>query len=270
MFGSTDVCLCHMPHSLASLHAIYPDGCFDDYDALFAAGPHHAEEFSAIRKQKALPSAKVFSVGYGKFDLLPKPIPQRGPADLPTVLLAPSWGENNLLNTIGPAVIRELVAMGLKVVLRPHPAFLVNGEPALAAVLAEFGGHSSFALESSGDVGQAFFSADVMVSDYSGIALEFAAIRHRPVIFVDLPRKVLNPNWADLGLEPVEVSLRQRLGCVVVPDPDAVRAAVEKQLKNAASLVASLPAVVNQFAYQRESVAAEAELAVRTLWEESR
>ena len=57
-----------------------------------------------------------------------------------------------------------------------------------------------------------------MISDWSGISLEYAFIFERPVIFIDVPKKVLNPNSSDISLEPIEISIRKKIGHVVLPD----------------------------------------------------
>lgn len=268
MFGPSLQHLVHMPHSLASLHAIYPDGCFDGYDTLFAAGPHHAAEFQAIRTSKGALPGRVFKVGYGKLDLLPATTQATDGQGGKTVLLAPSWGEHNILNSVGVSAIHELLAKGLRVVLRPHPSFLVNAEPALSEILARFSGHPRFSLESSADVGRAFFEADVMISDYSGIALEYAAVRRRPVVFVELPPKVLNPRWAELGLPAVEVSLRQQLGKVVPAEAAQIASAADALCRGDVRNDRLIGAVVDEYLYRVDSVAAEAVKAVQTLLEE--
>lgn len=56
-----------------------------------------------------------------------------------------------------------------------------------------------------------------MISDWSGVALEYAFGLQKPVIFIDLPRKVNNPDYQRLGLEPLEVSIRESIGEVISP-----------------------------------------------------
>ena len=56
-----------------------------------------------------------------------------------------------------------------------------------------------------------------MISDWSGAALEFAFACERPVLFVDVPRKVNNDQYAVLDIEPIEVSLRQQVGEIFRP-----------------------------------------------------
>ena len=57
-----------------------------------------------------------------------------------------------------------------------------------------------------------------MISDWSGISLEYAFTFERPVIFIDVPKKILNPNWKDITLEPIETSIRDQIGHVVSPN----------------------------------------------------
>jgi YidC/Oxa1 family membrane protein insertase len=60
--------------------------------------------------------------------------------------------------------------------------------------------------------------SDVMVSDWSGAALEFAFGLERPVLFIDVPRKVLNPDYVKYVTQPIEVALRSELGVVLSLD----------------------------------------------------
>ena len=56
-----------------------------------------------------------------------------------------------------------------------------------------------------------------MVSDWSGAALEYAFGLERPVVFIDVARKVNNADYASLGIEPFEASVREQIGVVVDP-----------------------------------------------------
>ena len=53
-----------------------------------------------------------------------------------------------------------------------------------------------------------------MISDWSGVALEYAFVFYKPVVFCDIPKKINNPNYMDLKLEPIEVSLRHKIGVI--------------------------------------------------------
>ena len=225
--------LVHMPHSLASLHMIYPAGAFDGYDVLLAAGSHHETEFKALAAERGLQGRQVFAAGYGKLDVMAREYRERrcGANARPRVLVAPSWGPDNLLDRCGVDLAGAMAAQGMDVVVRPHPLFFLDRAPVLDAIRALAERQPLVRLESPFDGDGAIFEADVLVGDYSGIGFEFAALRRRPVVSVDVGLKVANANWRSLGIEPVEVALRPELGPVVPPEPAAIMAAVRSVLE---------------------------------------
>ncbi len=254
-FGSPLKRLIHMPHSLVSLHMIYPAGAFDGYDTLFAAGPQHVTEWEQMRALAGLPKGRVLPVGYGKMDLLREALAATPPAVQDrSVLIAPSWGETNLLRLMGPDLIRRLLGYGLTLVLRPHPSFFLKDEPELADTVAAAAGDHRFRLETSTHItGTAMLTAQVMVTDYSGAAFEFSALHSRPTVFVDLPKKVLNPNWEQIPAAPVEVALRRPLGALATPDVESVVGAILGALDDPPA-PEHIGAVAPQFLYSRPSV----------------
>jgi len=51
------------------------------------------------------------------------------------------------------------------------------------------------------------------------------------VLFVDVPRRIRNPNWRELGIEPIESAIRDQVGEIVSPDALAeAPAAIERLL----------------------------------------
>ncbi len=214
----------HMPHSLASLHMIYPADAFDGYDLLFSAGPHHTAEYAAITSSRGLKDRRSEAVGYGKLDVLGRQLAARAPrsAEAPLALLAPSWGSDNLLDRCGVALVDALAASGFDVAVRPHPLFFLDESPVLAEIRALQNRNPKVWLESPFAGDGAIFDADVLIGDYSGIGFEFAALRRRPVVSVDVGLKVVNPAWQLLELQPVEISCRSQLGPTVRPDVDAI------------------------------------------------
>jgi len=88
----------------------------------------------------------------------------------------------------------------------------------VAAIEREFEGESRLQIEARITGCGSLETADVMISDFSGAALEFAFGFERPVLFVDVPRKVNNPEYRRIGLAPLEVSAREKIGGIVSPD----------------------------------------------------
>ena len=214
----------YVPHSLVSLHMAYRPGAFDYYDTIFCAGPHHVREVRAMEAVNGTAAKTIVDYGYSRLDMLLADSRGRSQACRPNdsdpvrVLVAPSWGPHSIIETVGDRLVDQLLRAGYHVTLRPHPQTLRLSKPCVDAIVAKHAGNPLFAAE--GNVGgrDALHNSDLMISDWSGAAIEYAFSRRRPVIYVDLPKKVNNPCYERLGLEPVEVTLRDVTGAVVHPD----------------------------------------------------
>ena len=211
-------------HSLLSTHMIYRRGAFDYYDTIFCAGPHHLEEVRRTEEVSGLKPKCLLEVGYYRVekifadhqDYLRESASEANPRKC--VLIAPSWQTSGILETCGNELIAALLDAGYDVVFRPHPMTIAKKPDQLLALEQEFGAHENFRLDTKTVSEKFIHEADVLVCDWSGVALEYAFGTERPVLFIDLPRKVRNPEYEKLGIEPVEVLLRDQIGKVISVD----------------------------------------------------
>jgi len=233
-FPTTAKYLIHMPHSIVSLHAVYPANAFDDYDIIFAASPHHIIEWNWICESRGLGERKVVPVGYGKMDVLKDMAQSREivKKTKPNILIAPSWGADNVLENLGFELCVELISRGYNVIVRPHPLFLIEGSKALDKITNLSENLEFLEVESPFETDNAIFDSDVLISDYSGIGFEFFILTGRPVISVDVGIKQANTDWKNCGEIPIEISARNNLGLVVKPDIASILNAINKCLQN--------------------------------------
>ncbi len=210
-------------HSIVSTHMIYRPGAFDHYDTIFAVGPHHLAEIRATEEAHGFESKQLVRHGYGRLDSILEsragrpPAVAAGPEAPVRVLIAPSWGPDGLLETRGEELIRHLLAAGCHVTLRPHPETSKRW-PRVLRGLDRFAGDQRFVLETDIASRDSLLASHVMISDWSGAALEYAFGLERPVLFIDVPRKVNNPEYEKIGHEPIEASIRGEIGEVLAPD----------------------------------------------------
>ncbi len=61
------------------------------------------------------------------------------------------------------------------------------------------------------------FRSDILICDWSAMAIEYALGLEKPVLFIDLPRRVRNPDWRALDIEPLEAAFRKLAGDIVSP-----------------------------------------------------
>jgi YidC/Oxa1 family membrane protein insertase len=227
----------YLHHSMVSTHMIYRRGAFDHFDSILCVGPHHVAETREWEKLQGLAPKQLFEHGYGPLDQL---LGERstlasfpGGSSPPRVLVAPSWGPGGLLETAGRPLVTALLGSGCQVTLRPHPRTERLAGAAMDELRTTFSDHPRLRWDREPGSKASFLDADLMVSDWSGAALEFAFGLERPVLFVDVERKVNNPDYERLEAVPLEVSVRETIGTVLSPDRlQDVPAAVEGLLRN--------------------------------------
>ncbi len=216
-----DVHYIYVQHSLVSLHMVYADGAFNHYDSICCAGPHHVREMRAIEKMHQLPAKNLIELGYSRLDDLIKTADEKKQMDgnskktasQKCVLIAPSWGRQGVIESgLGDRLVSELLQLGHQVILRPHPQTAKFAKQQLDKIIKQHRGNPAFIFEQNIAGQDSLHRCDMMVSDWSGAALEYAFALKKPVIFCDVPRKVNNPHYQDIDLIPLEVSIRDKIG----------------------------------------------------------
>jgi len=214
----------YVQHSLVSLQMVYRPGAFDHYNTIFCAGPHHLKEMRAIEACYDLPEKNLFEHGYARLDAIQAKACGREvvtkPADAPVhYLLAPSWGKTGTIETgVGAKIVDALIGKGAKVTLRPHPQTIKFFGADVDAIVNKHKAHPNFNYENNVQGQDSLHASDVMICDWSGAALDYAFGLNKPVIFVDVERKVNNPKYTDIPIKPFEVTIRDTIGTIIPPD----------------------------------------------------
>jgi len=206
-------------HNMVSSHMTFTETAFDNFDTIFCVGPHHVTEIREAEVRRNLPQKELFEHGYGQLDKIltgTRSIPDSNRQ--PKILIAPSWGEHGILETIGAELIDTLLAENLDVSVRPHPLTRQKTAHVLDEITDLFAGQHNFTMHESIASLDELLEADILISDWSGVAMEFAFGVEKPVIFIDVPRKVLNPNYENLKAVPLEVQFRNEVGTIVSPN----------------------------------------------------
>ena len=231
-------------HSMGSTHMVDHANSYDHYDSLFCVGPHHVAEISRREQLHGLPPKHLFAHGYPRLERLVEVAAAdvRHRSGPPTVLLAPTWGEQSILHVCGEALIAALLDAGFRVILRPHYQTARLAPRLIDGLVARFGPDPRFRHVDRMAESDSLLESDVLVCDWSAMAIEYALGLGKPVLFVDVPPRVRNPNYTELGLEPMEMRIRRELGAVLPLDrvgeaPDHVAellgGAAERRARNA-------------------------------------
>lgn len=207
----------YIHHSIVSTHMAYRKAAFDHFDTVFCVGPHHVAETRATEKIFGLRPKILVEHGYGRLDAILRDSSAIKGANraIPHILLAPSWGDHAILESVGEQVVNALLEFGYRVTVRPHPRTRQRNPKLLDDLARRFCGNDNFTLDENIASRRSLLSADLLISDWSGAALEYAFGLERPVLFINVPRKVNNSEYVNLPMEPLEVSVREKLGAIV-------------------------------------------------------
>jgi hypothetical protein len=223
-------------HSLVSTHMADRADSFDHYDTILCAGPHQMREIRRREELHHLAPKHLIPHGYARLEELMAA--RRAPAIAADagihVLVAPSWGAHTILPTCGPELTGILLDAGFRVTLRPHFQTRWATPEAIDRVADRYRGHPRFALVEEMGERDSLFDAHVMVTDWSGAGLDFGLGLEKPVLFIDVPPKARNDTWEELGIEPFEWSVRDKIGATLPPNllaeaPDLIQRLVRDQ-----------------------------------------
>ncbi len=207
-------------HSMFSVHSYLKKGAIDNYDTIFCVGQHHVNEIREIEKVCGLKPKILINYGFGRLDtLLQKKENFKKKSSLKDlILITPTYGDDNLLEKCGIELIDILLKSNFKVMLRPHMRTLRDSTKLINSIKENFGKNPDFILEKEVIPYDLFHNSRCLISDWSGISLEYAFTYERPVLFIDVPEKILNVLSKDISLEPIEIAIRNKIGHVISPN----------------------------------------------------
>ena len=160
-------------HSLVSPNEMYTKGSFDGFDILLSPSELISEQLKPLISK----NAQVYTTGYLLFDKIHKF--EYKDKFVNDVLIAPTWGSkglNEIIQNIDK--IKNFVnRLDLKAIFRPHPMTSLDELKKIP-----------FDIDTDKDLNN-LHSYEYLITDYSGIALEFFYLTGRPIIFFRCSKK---------------------------------------------------------------------------------
>nr|AIF00980.1 CDP-glycerol:poly(glycerophosphate) glycerophosphotransferase (yidC, spoIIIJ, OXA1) [uncultured marine thaumarchaeote KM3_13_H10] len=210
-------------HSIVSTHTIYRKGAFDHFDSIFCVGPHHVEEIRATESVYNLNHKNLVRCGYGLLDNLQTNKSVKNQQECTKdgkkkILIAPSWGKKGLLETKGLELVKILLDAGYHVTVRPHPMTIRKWPKTIEAIENKFKSNANFEIEKDVSSFKSLYSAYGLISDWSGIAMEYAFAYEIPVLYIDGSPKINNSSYDKIPCKPLEIIIRNLIGKVISPN----------------------------------------------------
>ncbi len=221
-FMQKDINYIFVPHDPASMHMGFRDHSLDNFDTVFCTGPHIAAEVRATEKLYGTKEKDLVEFGYPLIEQLITSCEalEKNDGVRKQILIAPSWQEDNLLDSCIENLIDSLYGDDYKIIVRPHPEYMKRYSPKMDRLVEKYsdkvGDRLQFELDFSSNT--SVYSSDLLVTDWSGIGIEFGFATLKPVVFINTKIKMENENWEKIGIEPQEIRLRNVLGVALDKD----------------------------------------------------
>ena len=203
-------------HSLTSTHMVDTEKSFDHYDTIFCAGPHQKKEIELREKNKDLKAKNLVPYGYPRIEKLIQ-LSSKPKNEKKVILLAPTWGEQSIINLMGMEICSIIINQGYSLILRPHHETIKRSPQLIDEIENKYSHLETFRLVREMGDAESLLQSDLLICDWSGTAIEYAFGLEKPVIFIDIPPRVRNPNWREIQSEPLEMSIREKVGRVICP-----------------------------------------------------
>ena len=203
----------HVLHSAGDV-TMYRLYGIDYYDALLLSGKFQEDEVRALEKMRNLPAKEIVMAGIPYKDAMLERAKtfERKEHDVPTVLLAPTWGQYGLLSRYGEELIRSLVDTGYNIVIRPHPQSFTADKDIIDDLMGKFPGSDKLHWNRDNDNFEVLADSDIMISDFSAVNFDYAFVFGKPLIYSNTGfTKNLYDAWR-FEEDPWNVSTPRRIG----------------------------------------------------------
>lgn len=208
-----DIEYVYVPHDVNSANLSFHKNALDHFDTIFASGPKNKAEIEEREQKFNLPAKRIVEWGSGVIDDMTQDYEKMKESGQrqKTILIAPSWQKDNILESCIEQMLNKLVQTNYHVIVRPHPQFVRRFEGRIDALATKY---ESYSVEFQKDFSsnKTVYTADLLVTDWSSISFEYAFSTYKPVLFINTPMKILNPDYQELQTVPIDIELRNRVG----------------------------------------------------------
>jgi len=183
-------------HAPVSTTKNYTATAFDNYDTILCNGDYHLNEIRKRELIKKIKKKELIKTGYFYFDYLNNRMNKK--IEAKEVLIAPSWNYNskNFINENLEKIIQSVLDKDHTVKFRPHPESFKRSMLTINALRNKFF-NSKFILDETSENINAMENAKCLITDSSGIAIEFVLLFKKPTLYFEDNDKIHNIEFND-------------------------------------------------------------------------
>ncbi len=249
-----DVEYVYIMHGLLSTHMVLRKGALDHYDTILCVGQHTIDEIRETEKIYNLPPKRLIPCGYSLIENLRRAYEQMPKKEnsKKQILVAPSWQKDNIIESCIDDILSQILDKSFKIIIRPHPEFIKRYPAKINDFIEKYKSkvNDDFIIETDFSSNSTVFESDILISDWSNIAYEFAYATRKPVLFINTPKKVMNPEYTKLKNQPLDITLRNQVGISLNLDQlDKVYYSCEELLNSSEKYAGVIDGIVEKYVF---------------------
>ncbi len=206
-----DINYIFIPHDQGSSNLTLRPHATDHFDTIFTTGKHQKDEEVAFNKKYNL-KRNIVECGFPLLDDMISAYKEKKPEKKKTVLIAPSWQKDNIVDLCLDKILNNIKDEDYKIIVRPHPQHVRHMKEKFEKMKQEYADNKNIEIQTDFSSTDTVFNADLIVTDWSGIGFEYAFTTKKPVLYIDTPMKIMNPNYKDIDVEPINIWSRNEIG----------------------------------------------------------
>lgn len=241
-----------IPHSMDSLNMTMRKASMDHFDTVFCTGKHQKEEIEKTEAAYGLPQKTLVEWGYCLLDKMRDDYAKmdKKEHEHKIILIAPSWQKDNIVDSCLDELLENLSGHGYKIVVRPHPQHVKHQPERMEQLKSRFAARDDIEIQTDFTSNDTVFEADMMITDWSGIAYEYAFTTCKPVLFIDTPMKIMNPEYQKIDTVPINIWMRDVIGASIKPEDINTAAQITQQiLTSSDEYCGKIEAFVQEYVY---------------------
>ena len=240
----------YIPHDQCSHSLTLRPHATDHYDTIFVTGKQQKEEYLAYNKLNKLNNRIIYEVGYPLLDDMIKEYKEVKKKKEKTVVIAPSWQKDNIVDLCLNEILDNIKDENYKIVVRPHPQHVRHKKEWFENLKKQYEKNKNIVIQTDFTKTDTVFNADLIITDWSGIGFEYAYTTKKPVLYINTPMKIMNPNYNEINITPINIWARDVIGKSLNTDElDKVKDTIRELLNSKDKYKKEITKVVNEYVY---------------------
>ena len=247
-----DVEYVFVQHGMGSNNLTLRKGYGDHFDTEFLAGPHQKEEVLETEKVYGTGCRNLIEVGYPVIDEMREKYDSAAHVEneRKKILIAPSWQSENIIDSCLEEILDGLKGHGYSITVRPHPQEVRLKQDYMVSLKEKYESNKDVEIQTDFSSNNPILEADLLITDWSDISWEYAFTTRNPVLFIDTPMKIMNPEYQKLDTIPINIVLRDKLGRRLGTDElDKVHETVDYLIDHKEDYHKQIEDIANEYLY---------------------